>query len=117
MEELMMMALMYIYPDGTIERIPISNYKFHFNLDLADIVDGYFDFSNKIPLLLIDNPANLRSIEQTNALESIYNSYPKDDIICEKFSEEKDVYFGKRAGFDIEEYMANAKDVFGTRGI
>lgn len=159
MEELMTLALMFIYPDGNIEKILIKEHKLHieymkehlsvskrffnickgldfngnlhhhidirlsingviivFNLDLMDIVEGYFDYNNKIPLLLIYCPDNLHSKEQMNALESIYNSYPEDNLVWEKFSVEQDIYLGKK-DFNIEEYIASAKEKFGARSI
>jgi len=160
MEELKNMALIFIYPDGTVEKIPIGEYKLHieymrenltksskfydickgldfvssclhghidtmlslngviiiFNLDLRDIIEGYFDYLNKIPLLLISCPTNLHSIEQTMALESIYTSYPEDNLVCERFDAKQDVYLGKQY-FNIEEYIASAKDSFGSRGV
>jgi len=160
MEELKNMALIFIYPDGTVEKIPIGEYKLHieymrenltksskfydickgldfvssclhghidtmlslngviiiFNLDLEYIVEGLFDYENEIPDLLIDCPENLYSVEQTIALESIYASYPHDNLVCEKFSERQDTYLGN-IDFNIEEYIASAKDSFGSRGV
>lgn len=87
-----------------------------FNLDLRDIVEGWFDYENKILDLLIDCPENLHSIEQTTALESIYLSYPEDNLVCEKFNEKQDIYLGKR-DFNVVEYIEEAKASFGSRGI
>ena len=160
MEELKNMALIFIYPDGTVEKIPIGEYKLHieymrkhlgespkfydickgldfyksclhshidtmlslngviiiFNLDLEYIVEGLFDYENEIPDLLIDCPENLYSIEQTMALESIYASYPHDNLVCEKFSERQDTYLGKQY-FNSEEYIASANDSVGSSGV
>lgn len=153
MEDLMSMALMYIYPDGTVERIPIGEHILHieymkenlkkspkfyqicrgldfeksrthkhidtllslngvviiFNLDLEDIVKGVF--TEYAPELLVAVPDKLHSLEQTLALEGVYESYPKNLIISERFSEEKDEYVTS-AEFDITEYIFEAKEKF-----
>jgi len=158
MEDLTKMAIVLIYPDGTVEKIPIGEYGLHieyfreqlkksprfydickgldfyntdmhgridtmlslngviiiFNLDLRDIVEGYFDFQNKLPSFAIAVPENLESLEQTLILEKIYTNYPEENLVCEKFSREQDVYLGEKY-FDIKDYIREAKEGFGSR--
>lgn len=153
MEDLMSMAIMYIYPDGTVERIPIGEHTLHIeymrehlktspkfyqicrgldfyksvlhghidsvlslngvvivlNLDLEDIVKG--TFMGREPYLLVAVPDKLHSLEQTLALEGVYESYPRNMLCCEKFSEKEDKYLSSDR-FDITEYINDGKEQF-----
>lgn len=160
MENMFRLAIIYIYPDGMVEAIPIEDgviyhmsymekhvknsarfhsiigdYKFisllHdkvdermalngvvsiLNLDLRDIVEGYFNFSERNPEFLIYTPPSLQSLEQTVLLDKIYNTYPKDNLICECFNEQLDTFvWGK--DFDMEAYLSNAKKEFGLKSL
>lgn len=157
MEDLGKLALIFIYPDGIVEKIPIGKYKLHveymkehlgksskfydlckeldfetylhghidlnlsisgviviLNLDVEDIVNGKFIWESKIPNLFAVLPEHLHSMEQTLALENIYNRYPNWDYEC--FDSNLTGYQYSKE-ISMQDYIVNAKSYFESRSV
>ncbi len=84
-----------------------------FNLDVSDIVEGFFDLDNKMPSLVVSLPESLSSLKQVEKLEEIYNRYPNKQLLAEIFIKDLDTY-KSISSEEVLHYLNEAKENLGS---